>query len=104
LPVCKGGNATLKSKDCTFPSEIKWSVSSNLAITYEDGFAVEVKAIASGEATITATFENGQTYTETFWVGEPELDPLVACDNRDDCWSLCASYNLGLENSITIKR
>jgi hypothetical protein len=32
-PVCIGNTATLEVKECMFPSEIKWNVSSNLQIT-----------------------------------------------------------------------
>ena len=103
--ICVGDKATLKAvaEECKFSSEIKWSVSSNLDITYEDGFSVEVKANSSGEAFITATFESGQTYTKMFWVGEPQLDPLVECDNNQDgCWSLCKSTAFSIGNEIRI--
>jgi len=101
--ICVGDNATLEVKECIVPSEIKWNVFSNLQITNQDGSSVEVKAISNGEAFIKATFENGQSYTKTFWVGVPELDPMMECVFSDDCWEICTSTYASLENEMSVK-
>ena len=103
--ICIGNEANLAAAgdECRFSSRISWSVSNNLEIASEYDFSIETEAIASGEAFITATFENGQSYTKTFWVGEPRLDPLVECDNNQDgCWSLCKSNSYTVGNEVRI--
>jgi hypothetical protein len=82
--ICVGTTASLAAngEECKFPSEIEWSVSPNLEIIRQDGFSVNVRALAEGEAYIKATFEGGSEYIKKFWVGEPQISPIVECGNK----------------------
>lgn len=70
--VCLGVNATYTFADiCKIPSTATWTVTSNIQIVSSTGYSVTVSGLSGGNATITATFQNGLTYTKTIWVGTP---------------------------------
>lgn len=48
-----------------------WSCSSNLVLSNQTNNSVSVTANGSGNGTITATFQSGQTLTKNIWVGQP---------------------------------
>jgi hypothetical protein len=71
--VCVNTAANFNFPDvCKIPGAATWKVSSNLQIVYSTGYSVAVKGLAnSASGSITATFQNGQTFTKTVWVGVP---------------------------------
>lgn len=70
--ICLNSNATYSFGDiCKLPSTSTWSVTSNLQIVSSTGTSIIVNGTTSGSATITATFQNGQTITKTIWIGLP---------------------------------
>jgi Secretion system C-terminal sorting domain len=62
------------TEPCKVPGPATWTVSPNLKIISSTDYTVTVSALypsATGPGTITATFQNGQTYTKNVWVGAP---------------------------------
>ncbi|KFC18821.1 T9SS type A sorting domain-containing protein [Chryseobacterium sp. FH1] len=90
--LCLNQTATYSlPNDCTMPSKATWTVSSNLQIISFTDYTVNVKAIYNGSATITATFQNGQTITKTIYLGTPFVKiPNAACGNPYD--TVCFNY------------
>lgn len=73
--ICINANATYSFPDiCKLPSAVTWSVTSNAQIVNPTDYSVQIIGLANGPATITATFQNGQTFTKNIWVGKPILD------------------------------
>lgn len=72
--VCKNTTASYTFDDiCMLPTAATWTVTPNLQINNSNGYNINVTALADGAATITATFQNGQTYSKTIWVGKPSF-------------------------------
>lgn len=70
--MCKNTSKTYSFPDvCKVPSAATWSVSSNLQIVSASSYAVVVSQTSTGQATITATFQNGQTLSKNIWIGAP---------------------------------
>lgn len=88
-------NSTYTIADvCKVPSSATWSVSPNLQIVSSTPYSVTVSQVSNGEGTITATFQNGQTFTKTIWVGKP----IISVNN----WSFCKDTYKREDNSITV--
>lgn len=59
---------------CKIPGSITWSLSGSSAqMISSTGISVTIKGVANGAATLTATFQNGQTFTKKIWVGKPNV-------------------------------
>ncbi len=75
--ICENqsSNYSFGTNVCKLPSLVQsWTVSSNtLQVLSSNGFDIIVKGIGSGQSTITATFQNGQTVTKNIWVGKPKF-------------------------------
>ena len=71
--ICENNNTTFSFPDiCKIPSAVKtWSITANGQIVSSTGYSVVVKGLINGSATLTATFQNGQTISKTAWVGRP---------------------------------
>lgn len=70
--VCLNTNNTYSFSDvCKLPSNVTWSLSSNLQTISSTGSNITVRGVANGQGIITATFSNGQTFTKKIWVGTP---------------------------------
>lgn len=64
--ICNNSNTTYSFGDiCKLPSTVTWTVTPNLQIVSSTGTSIIVKALSSGYATLTATFQNGQTVSKT---------------------------------------
>lgn len=76
--ICANTNNTYQFLDiCKIPSAVTWSVSPNIQIVSSTPYSIIVSAIENGEGTITATFQNSQTFTKTIWIGTPELNQFT---------------------------
>lgn len=62
--------------NCKIPSNPIWSVSSNLQIISSSSTTIAIKGLSKGDASITATFQNGQQIIKKIFIGTPE--PIVA--------------------------
>jgi hypothetical protein len=76
--LCNATNTIYSFADvCKLPSAVvTWTVSPNLQMVSSTGYSVTVNQITNGEGIITATFQNGQTVTKTFWIGKPQITVL----------------------------
>ena len=73
--ICENTNNMYQFADiCKLPSAVTWSVTPNLQIVSSTPYTVTVNQITNGEATITATFQNGQVVTKNIWVGNPSFN------------------------------
>ena len=74
--VCSNKTSTFTFDPCLVPGVvINWSVDSTLAtLSNLDDYSVTVRGMNNGTVTLTATFENGQTFSKTFEIfGEPSF-------------------------------
>ncbi|MBY0485813.1 MAG: GPI inositol-deacylase [Flavobacteriaceae bacterium] len=71
--ICNANTVYSFSDACKLPSTVTWSVSPNLQIVSSTGYSVTVSQISNGQGAITATFQNGQTFTKSIWVGAPSF-------------------------------
>ncbi len=75
--ICNSNSTYSFSDTCKIPSAATWTVSPNLQIVASTNYSVTVKQITNGQGTITATFQNGQTFTKTIWIGKPQLNQFT---------------------------
>lgn len=93
--ICLDENTLFSFGDiCKLPSDAVWSVSSNLELVSATNFSLIVKGVANGEGIITATFQNGQVFTKTIWVGSPLISEIV-CDGSDFCSGTVCNSTMG---------
>lgn len=92
--------------DCTIPGKATWIVSSNLQIVSFTDYAVNVKGLSQGQATITATFQNGQIVTKNIHLGGPNVYMQNnSCSNPYDTVCFNSNYYMvtGQPNIVTIE-
>jgi hypothetical protein len=100
--ICLDANTLFSFGDvCKLPSAGVWSVSSNLELISATDFSLIVKGIANGEGTITATFQNGQVFTKTIWVGAPQLNQFIFGNglSQSNCITPIDCLTLNLEST-----
>lgn len=72
--ICENTNTTFSFPDiCKVPSAATWTITPNAQIISQTGYSVVITGLTNGSATITATFQNGQTFTKTIWCGKPNF-------------------------------
>jgi Secretion system C-terminal sorting domain len=70
--ICENINTTFSFPDiCKVPSDVVWTIAPNAQIVTSSAYSVIVRGISNGSATLTATFQNGQTINKTIWIGKP---------------------------------
>ncbi len=95
--ICNNQTATYSFGNdiCKLPSEVTWSVTPNAQITTPNNYSVIIKGVSNGPATITATFQNGQTFEKKIWVGTPDIDLLL-----ESFGNTVDAYVIGGHNTI----
>lgn len=96
--ICLESNTTISFGDiCKLPSAVTWTVTPNIQIITTNSYNIVVKGITGGTGTITARFQNGQTYTKNVWVGKPTNTILTSSSgypyNQFDLPSGCGNYD-----------
>ena len=77
--ICENTNTTFSFPDiCKIPSAVAWSINANAQIVSSTGYSVVIKGLTNGSATLTATFQNGQTLTKKIWSGGPDVRATVS--------------------------
>ncbi len=73
--ICLNTNTLYSFLDpCKLPSAVtNWSVA-NLQIIGSTAYSITVMGLSGGTATITATFQNGQTVSKDIWIGVPQFN------------------------------
>lgn len=75
--TCVGQNSTYSFTDiCKIPSDVVWSVSSNLQIMSFTATSVTIKGLTNDQGVVTATFQNGMSLSKNVWVGVPAFNLL----------------------------
>lgn len=97
---CKNEVRTFYFGSCKLPSDPTWYVSNSLEILQIDNsnHSIKVKAIGTGNANISATIEDGRSFSKNIFIGEPDVfsiekvnkiktglpDPISAFGSCDD--------------------
>lgn len=77
-PTAICSNTTYAFNDiCKIPSAVTWLVSPNLQIINQTDYSIVVDKLYDGAGYIKATFQNGQTFTKTVWIGAPQLNQFT---------------------------
>jgi pimeloyl-ACP methyl ester carboxylesterase len=76
--VCLNTNTTYSMDACKVPSPATWVVSPNLQIVSSTGYSITVKGLSNGLGSITATFQDGKTTSNNFWVGVAGQSVLIS--------------------------
>ncbi|WHF50803.1 T9SS type A sorting domain-containing protein [Chryseobacterium gotjawalense] len=74
--ICENSTSTYSFPDpCKLPSTPTWSLSNtNAQIISSTASSVTLQGISNGLVILTATFQNGQTFTKKIWIGKPFFD------------------------------
>ncbi len=105
--ICENTNATYSFPDiCKTPSPAIWTITANAQIISQTGYSVIVKGLTNGSATLTATFQNGQTVTKNIWVGLPTFNFSRGTYQSETCDGIKYHYvpfiiNLPPDTSLT---
>ena len=100
-------NYSFNSDLCRLPSGVRsWSTNNKLQIISSTNTGATVKGIANGSATLTATFQNGQTVTKNIWVGLPTFNISRGTYQSETCDGVKYHYvpfiiNLPPDTSLT---
>lgn len=85
---------------CRIPGNASWSLNNSRAqILSSTANTVTLKGISSGSVTLTATFQNGQTFTKKIWVGAPliSITPNESTTNYVTVTAISGSSEASLE-------
>jgi pimeloyl-ACP methyl ester carboxylesterase len=97
--ACLNANVSYQIADiCQVPSEATWAVTPNLQLVSTSAYALTVKVLSYGEATITGTFKNGQTFAKTITLS-PFSDKPLPIPNGD---IIIGDWSCGQDTPIPI--